>query len=132
MSNLPYPVNGTVKDSGSNAISTRVILRNDRTGEKLSATSNSSGQYLFDAGNFTSGYVNTDRLTVICSYGDEEKESSFLISDYGGGHTVNLTLATIAESSDLTYCQVQDVLDELGDKTTTDITYERIRKTIKS
>ncbi|GAJ17693.1 unnamed protein product, partial [marine sediment metagenome] len=43
---------------------------------------------------------------------------------------VNLTLETQAESSDTTYCQPQDVLDELNDKTTADISYERLRKTI--
>ena len=129
--NLPYPVYGTITDTdATNPNGAKVILRNDRSGEKINTTTNSSGQYLLDAGNLTSGYVNSDRLTVICAFGDADKESSFLISDNLGGKTVNLTLETIAESSDLTYCQVQDVLDELGDKTTSDITYERIRKIV--
>lgn len=130
MASFPYPVYGTITDSDSNQVSTRVVLRNDRTGEKINKTSLTNGKYILEAANLASGYMDTDRLTVISSYGDEEKESSFLISDYGGGHNVDLELATISESSDTTYCQPQDVLDELGDKTTSDISYERLRKII--
>lgn len=131
MPNLPYPVAGQITDSdGANPSGAKVVLRNDRSGEKISTTTNDQGEYVLDAANLTSGYVESDRLTVICAFGDEDNESSFLISDNLGGNTVNLTLATIAESSDTTYCQVQDVLDELGDKTTSDISYERIRKII--
>ncbi len=129
--NLPYVVSGTITDTdATNPNGAKVILRNDRSGEKITTTTNSSGQYVFDAGNLSSGYVNTDRLTVICAFGDAKKESSFLISDNAGGKTVNLTLVTLAESSDTTYCQPQDVLDELGDKTTSDISFERVRSTI--
>ena len=131
MASLPFPIYGIITDTDStNPSGARVTLRNDRSGEKINTTTNSSGQYLLEAANLASGYVETDRLTVICSFGDAKKESSFLISDYLGGHTVNLTLETLAESSDTTYAQIQDVLDELGDKTTSDITYERIRKII--
>lgn len=131
MVNFPYIVYGTITDSeASNPDNAKVILRNDRTGEKTSGNTNSSGVYLLDAANLTNGYVDSDRFTVICAYGDEDNEESFLMSSYPGGHMVNLTLATVAESSDTTYCQIQDVLDELGDKTTSDIAYERVRKII--
>lgn len=129
--NLPYVVIGTITDTdATNPTGARVVMRNDRTGEKINTTTNSNGQYLLDAANLESGYADSDRLTILCSFGDAENESSFLISDYGGGHTINLTLATQAESSDTTYCQIQDVLDELGDKSTSDISYERVRKII--
>ena len=131
MVSFPYPTVGTITDSeGSNPSGAKVIMRNDRSGEKINTTTNASGQYLLEAANLASGYMTTDRLTIICAYGDEENESSFLISDYPGDHTVNLTLEAISESSDVNYCQVQDVLDELGDKTTDDISYERVRKII--
>ena len=125
---FPYPIQGTILDSGSVAVVTKVILRNDRTGEKISTISNSSGQYVLDAGNLASGYMTSDRVTIVVSYGDEEGSSSILISS--NTHTINITLSSIAESTDLTYCQVQDILDELGDKTTSDINYERVRKTV--
>lgn len=128
MTSLPYPVNGTITDSDSSAVVTKVVLRNDRTGEKISVVSNSLGQYVMDAANLASGYMDSDRITIIVGYGDEEGESSILISSQT--HEVNIETSVIEESSDVTYCKVQDVLDELGDKTTDDISYERIRKTI--
>jgi len=128
MASLPYPVNGIITDSNSALVVTKVVLRNDRTGEKISVTSNASGQYVMDAANLASGYMDSDRITIIVGYGDEEGSDSILISS--DTHDVNITTSTIAESADLTYCQVQDVLDELGDKDTDDISYERVRKTI--
>ena len=81
MPNLPYPVNGTITDSDSNTVSTKVVMRNDRTGETINTTSNSSGQYILDAANLTSGYMDSDRLSIITAYGNEEGSDNFLISD---------------------------------------------------
>src|SRR3990167_8007116 len=129
--NLPFVTYGTITDTDStNPSGAKVVLRNDRSGEKISTVTNSTGQYLLDAANLTSGYTESDRLTVICAFGDADGESNFLISDNLGGKQADITLVTVAESSDLFYCQVQDVLDELSDKTTTDISYNRIRKVI--
>lgn len=125
---FPFPVYGTILDSDSNAVSTKVVLRNDRTGEKTSTTSNTSGAYVLDAANFSSGYMTTDRITLIAAYGDESNEDSVLISD--NDHNIDLTLEEVSDSTDTSYCTIQDVLDELGDKTTSDISYERIRKII--
>jgi len=127
--NLPYVVYGTVTDSNSALVaSIRVTARNDTSGETTNATTNASGEYAIDLANLTSGYVNTDRITIICSYGLEEQESSFLIS--ADTHSVNLTLVVRTESTDVTYCQLQDVYDELDGKTTSDISYNRVRKAI--
>lgn len=129
--NLPLPIAGTITDSnGDNPSGAKVILRNDSNGEKLSTTTNSSGKYLFDAGNLASGYDVGGYLTVICSFGDEKKESSFQITGEFGNKEVNLTLEVVSESSDLRYAQIQDVLDELDGKTTSDISYSRVRKII--
>lgn len=131
MASLPFVIFGTITDTDStNPSGAKVVMRNDRTGEKINTTTNSSGEYTLEAANLASGYMETDRLTIICAFGDADNESSILISDYDGGTTVNLTLTTVAESSDTYMAQVQDVLDELGDKTTSDISYERIRKII--
>lgn len=127
--NLPYIAYGIIKDSSSVALSgVKVQARNDTNGETISVNTNSSGQYAMDLGNLTSGYDNNDRITIVSASGLESKSSSFLISS--NTHEVNLTLAVDAASADLTYCQVQDVLDELGEKTTTDISYARIRKIV--
>lgn len=129
MANLPYIVYGTVTDSDDAVVSgVRVTLRNDTNGEKVNTTTNSSGRYAVDAGNLTSGYLETDYLTVACSYGLEYDEESFEIT--GSNYNQDLELEEEAESGDLTYCQVQDVLDELGGKTTSDISYSRLRKII--
>jgi len=128
VANFPYPIYGVITATDSSTPSTRVTLRNDRSGEKINVTSNTSGEYVLDAANFTNSYLTTDRVTVVVGYGDEEGTSSILLSS--GTHEINITLSSIAESSDTTYCQPQDVLDELGDKTTSDISYERLRKII--
>lgn len=128
MTSLPYPIYGTITASDNSTPSTRVTLRNDRSGGLVNVTSNASGQYITDASNFTNGYLDTDRVTLIVGYGDEEGTESILISS--GTHNVDITLSTISESTDVTYCQIQDVLDELGDKTIDDISYERLRKII--
>ena len=128
MTSLPYPIYGTITATDASTPSTKVVLRNDRTGETTNATSNTSGEYLVDAGNFTSGYMTSDRVTIVIGYGDEEGEGSILLSS--DTHTIDVTLTAIADSTDTTYCTIQDVLDELGDKTTDDISYERVRKII--
>lgn len=127
--NLPYIVYGTITDVDSTFPNgAKVVIRNDTNGETLTTYTNSSGQYIVDLANLASGYTLTDRISVICAFGNADKESSFLVS--ADTHLVNLTLVTVSESADLTYCQVQDVLDELGDKTTSDISFNRVRKII--
>ncbi|GAJ13951.1 unnamed protein product, partial [marine sediment metagenome] len=70
MASLPFPVHGTITDTDdSNPSGARVVLRDDRTGEKINTTTNASGQYALDAANLASGYMDTDRLTVICAFG---------------------------------------------------------------
>ncbi len=131
MVNLPYITFGIIQDTDdTNPDGAKVVLRNNTNGETTDTTTSSSGEYVLDAANLTSGYLATDRLTVFCAWGLAEKESSFAIVDFDTGHQVNLTLETVEESVDVTYAQIQDILDELGDKTTSDISYERVRKII--
>src|SRR3990167_968821 len=102
MSNdLPYIVYGDITDSnGSLVVSVKVVLRNDRSGERINATTDANGSYALDAANLTNGYVNTDHLSVICASGDESATSSVLISDSPGSVEVSLILSATAESSD--------------------------------
>lgn len=129
MANLPYSVYGVITDTdATNPSGAKVVLRNDTNGETTTALTSASGKYVLDAANLSSGYITTDRLTVQCAWGLAENESSFLITD--DTHEVDLTLVTVEDSADTTYCTIQDVLDELGDKTTDDISYNRVRKII--
>ena len=71
MSNqLPYTISGIIYDTdGSTAVSSASVkARNETTNEILTTTSNSSGQYLFDAANFASGYLQTDKVTIYVIY----------------------------------------------------------------
>lgn len=126
---FPYIVSGVITDTdATHPNGAKVILRNDTNGETTTTTTNSSGQYVLDAGNLTSGYLQTDSITIYCAWGLASGESSFLISS--DTHTANITLTTVVDSADVTYCTLQDVYDELGDKTTSDISYSRVRKAI--
>jgi len=129
MANLPFVISGVITDTdATNPNGAKVILRNNTNGETTSTTTNSSGQYALDAANLTSGYLNTDSITIYCAWGLAAGESSFLISS--DTHTANITLTTVADSADTNYCTVQNVLDELGDKSTSDISFLRIRNII--
>lgn len=130
MANLPYIVYGTIVDSSSNAVtSTKVTIRNESTSELITYTTNSSGKYQMDIGNLASGYRQDDRITVYCSTGNERNDSSFLVSD--GTHTVNLALEIIEDSDLIYYTNVQNIWDELGDKTSSDISAHRVVKAIQ-
>lgn len=57
----PYIIYGTT--SGFTA-GNSVILFNERTGDQLTTTLNSLGQYIFDCANFSSGWANEDLLRI--------------------------------------------------------------------
>ncbi len=127
---MPFVVSGTVTDSSDNVVkSTTIVVRNDNTNETINATTNTSGQYIVDLANLASGYLETDSITIYCVYASEYAESSFLVSD--DTHEVNLTLVAIEDSELIYYCTVQDVWDELDEKTASNISAHRIVKLIQ-
>ena len=129
-SNLPYPVFGIVYDTdGSTAINGATVrVRNETNNEIISGLTDSSGQYILEAANFASGYLETDKLTVYVIYSNLDASGTLEISN--NEHEKNLTLAVIADSSLINYCTIQDIFDEL-DITETDLTAQRIVKVIQ-
>lgn len=129
-SNLPYPVFGIVYDTdGSTPINGATVrLRNETNNNIISVVTNSSGNYVLDAANFTSGYLGTDKLTVYVLYTNYDASATLDIAK--DEHEANLTLASIADSSLIYYCTVQDVFNEL-DITETDLTSQKIVKIIQ-
>lgn len=66
MTTNPWVVSGTIHEAdGSTRVSgVTMIAINLRTGETLSFTTDANGEYVFDCGNFTSGYNNVDRIRI--------------------------------------------------------------------
>jgi hypothetical protein len=104
----PFPIDGRVYDTdGTTALTgIAVICRNTTNNESMSTTTDSNGDFMFDAVNFTSGYSIGDEISLFTSYGNYYKEYIFTIS--GAGKTQNLTLVTEITSSSI-YCSVTDV-----------------------
>lgn len=131
VSQFPFIVNGTITDSGSaNPSGAPIIIRNDRTVETISITTNSSGEYVGDLANLTNGWNVGDQVTVIARFGLEEGESSFVVQDNEASRLINITTSEIVDSSDVSYCTIQEVYNELDGKTTDDISGSRVRDTI--
>lgn len=126
--NLPYQIDGTITDSNSNNPSgVTIVIRNDRTVETISTTTNSSGQYLQDLGNLSSGYNIGDQITVIARFGLEDGEGSFTTISTEAAHTVDITTSEIIASTDAQYATITEVYNELDGKTTSDISAGRVR-----
>jgi len=65
----PYIINGTVYQSDGITPSSGNLVKlfNETTGEVQEFITNSSGQYVFDCGNFTKGYTEGDYIKVIAA-----------------------------------------------------------------
>jgi len=109
---IPYVVSGTVYQSdGSTALaSATVYLRNETSNEVISTTTDSSGAYILDAANLTSGYLTGDVITVYVFYTNYEASRSHTITS-GGVTGFNLTLVAVAGPGTLRYFTVQDFYD---------------------
>lgn len=62
---LPYTIRGTI--SGTNVDDLRVKIENVTTGDIIYTYTDSSGNYLYDAANFDTGYTNGNTITVTVS-----------------------------------------------------------------
>ncbi len=127
----PYVLFGIVTDTdGATVINGATVrARNETNNEIISAVTNSVGEYLFDATNFASGYLDTDKITIYVIYTNLEASSTLDVAN--NEHEANLSLSTIADSSLLQgYASVQDVYDEL-DITSTDVAAQIVIKVIQ-
>ncbi len=123
---VDYIASGIVTLSDVAVASASVIVRNDRTNEYGSVTTNASGKFLYSLNNLTSGWTVGDIITCVCSYTTYKVEVSHTILAGEGGHDFTLALAAITVGS-LNYCSIQDVYDYLGlGSTSTSISSELI------
>lgn len=111
VANLPLILNGVVYQSdGSTVIAdARVTARNERSTETLNIDTNSSGQYVMNCANFTSGYVIGDTVTLMVIYSNFEKSTSITLVE--GVITTDLTVVAVPSSGDLRYFTVQEYYD---------------------
>ena len=109
--NLPLILNGIVYQSDGSTVITscRVTARNETTNETLTADTNSSGQYVMDCANFTSGYTLGDNVSLLVLYTNYEKSTTVTLVE--GVITTNLTVTAVPASDDLRYFTVQDFFD---------------------
>jgi hypothetical protein len=69
----PYIIFGQATDSsGNNIANATITLKNLNSGETLTTTSNSSGQYVFDCANFESGWYDGDEIQLYTTEGTFE------------------------------------------------------------
>lgn len=129
--NFPYVVNGKITDSnGDNPSGVTIVVRNDRSVETITVVTNASGEYTADLLNLSSGYLLGDSITVIARFGLEDGEGSFTTTVNTPAVTVNVTTSEITDSSDTSYCTIQEIYDEMDNKTTDDISAGTIRSMI--
>ena len=111
---FPYPIQGLVRDTDNSTTlaNVRVTAKNERSNATLAINSNSAGEYLFDAANFTGGYIDGDTVTVTVLYLNYQDQEEHVINVSVGGVTdLNLTLIEVPASDSLRYFTVQDFYD---------------------
>jgi hypothetical protein len=108
MPSNPFPISGKIYSSDGTTILENVLIicKNVSNNETQTQLSNSSGEFLFDATNFTSGYKSGDEVSLFASYGNYSDEVVFTIS--GDYKNQDLTLDSLIESIAL-YTSIADV-----------------------
>jgi len=90
MPNTPYIINGTCKDEDESIISSvTVVASNITNSEKITTTTNASGQYILDLANLTNGYTTGDSIIIYIRSNGYVGEYSFTLS--GENKEVNLS-----------------------------------------
>lgn len=126
---FPFPVSGKVYDTdGTTALANvKIICKNVTNNETLTALSVSTGDYIFDLSNFTSGYSIGDEISLFASYGNYYEEEIFTVS--GGSKEQDLILVYEITTAAL-YCSVDDVRGFSG-ISTAELTNNQIYKMIQ-
>ena len=103
-----FPVSGKVYQSdGSTEVSNvLVIFKNVTNNETQTQLTDSNGEFIFDAANFTSGYKVGDEVSLFSSYGNYYDEVVFTLT--GDSKSQDLTLDSEIETIAL-YTSVGDV-----------------------
>ena len=134
MVGLPILIYGTVTESSVGVDTITVKIRNNTTNNVGTATTNSSGLYLIDLSDdnyFPKGYAVGDQITVYTIYSNFEGEETLTLASNVYGYQQDVTLSAVTDSELIYYCSVQNVYDELDEKTATDISTTRIVNAIQ-
>ena len=134
MAGIPLIIYGQITESNSAVSSVTVKCRNERSNEVGTTTTDSNGLYLFDLSaeaSFPSGWVNGDQVTIYTIYSNFEGQSTITIALPLYGYETNIALSAVTDSELIYYCSVQDVYDELDAKTSSDISTDRIVKSVQ-
>ncbi len=130
-SSIPLLIYGTISESGSGVDTITVKARNETTNDTLTTTTTSAGLYVFDVANFTSGYADGDQITVYTIYQNFEGQGTITVALPVFLYEESIALSTIEDSEVIDYCTVQDVYDELDDKTSADIAATKIVRKVQ-
>ncbi len=131
VSSLPLLIYGIISESDSGVNLATVKCRNETTNQVLTTQTNSDGAYLFDLSNMSSGWADGQQITIYTIYSDFEGQNTFTIALPVYGYEKSIALSAVTDSELIDYCTVQDVYDEMDGKTATDISAERIIKSIQ-
>ena len=113
-----YAIYGKLYETdGSTAVSGATVkLRHERTQEKLTFTTSSTGEFMFNLGDLTEGWSDGDVVTLYVIYTNYEKAVSITIdtSTYSARYEQNLTLVAVTTEPQLNLFNVQEFLDTFG------------------
>src|SRR3990167_8048628 len=117
MPNLPvYTVTVTVTLSGAVISNARVIVRNERSNNTLSADTDSNGQTILNAANMTNGVVTGDILSIFSIYQNNEGSVQHTVTS--GGVDISLALTAAPAIGSLRYFTVQNFYNEMSYRST--------------
>lgn len=130
MAQEPKIIYGTITESESAVASITVKARNETTNATQSATTDGSGNYNFDAANFSGGYALSDQITVYTIYQNFEGQGTTTLTAEPA-YQVDIALSAVTDSEEIDYCTVQDVYDELDGKTSSDIAATKVIRKVQ-
>lgn len=131
ISSLPLLIYGQILENSVGVDAITVKARNNTTNQVLTTTTNSNGLYVFDLSNATSGWADGQKITIYTIYSNFEGSETVTIALPLYGYEQNIALSAVTDSELIDYCTVQNVYDELDDKTTSDISADRVVNAIR-
>ena len=81
MPSVPHIINGVLRTRNGTAIANAtLVFTNQSTGDTITTTTNSSGQYAIDCNNFEDGYTNKDLVIGTLSLDYDEDDFDLYVS----------------------------------------------------
>lgn len=130
-SSLPLLIYGLVTESGSGVNAITVKCRNETTNQILTETTAASGAFVFDLSNMSNGWADGQKITIYTIYQSFEGQVTITIDLPAYGYEQNIALSAVSDSELINYTTVQNVYNELDDKTADDISTARVVQAIQ-